>query len=108
MRYRVAVRFAGPRHLSTARTDDVVLVVRSWRNAGNEQLPDSGAVAYAHGMPAAVPGIEIADDGDPTGVRRPDGETHAIDAVDGHTLGAEAAHQFEVPPLVEQMKVEVA
>ena len=60
-----------PRRPDPARTGDVVFVSRSRRHAGNEQLPDSAAVAHAHGVPPAIPGIEIADDGDARGVRRP-------------------------------------
>ena len=33
-------------------------------------------------MAATVPGIEIADDADALGVRRPDGEGDAVDAID--------------------------
>ena len=101
-------RIGLPRHLHPARTDDVVFVTRSRRHAGNEQLPDPGAVAHAHRVPAAIPGIEIADDRHARGIRRPDGEAYAGDAVDRNDLGAEAVRQVEVPPLVEQMKIQLA
>lgn len=64
-------------------------------------------MAHAHGVPPAIPGIEIADDGDARGVRRPDGESHAVDAVDGDRLRTEAARQLEVATLAEQMKIEI-
>src|SRR4029077_601919 len=54
-----------------------------------------------------IPGIEIADDGDARGVRRPDGESHAVDTVDGDRLRTEAARQLEVATLAEQMKIEI-
>ena len=63
------------------------------RDAGNEELPDAGLDALAHGMAAAVPVVEVADDADPRGVRRPDGEGDAVDAVDGAAGGRRAARR---------------
>ena len=37
----------------------------------------------------ARPMVEVADDGDPPGVRRPDREMHAVDAFDAHDMRAE-------------------
>ena len=59
-------------------------------------------------MPSAIPGVEIADHGHACGVWSPDGETHAMDAVNGHALRAKYFSKFEMPALVEQEEIEVA
>src|SRR5207237_3784000 len=55
-----------------------------------------------------IPGVEIADHGDACGVWRPDGETHAMDAINGHALRAKYFSNFEIPTLVKQEEIEVA
>ena len=65
-------------------------------------------MAHPHRMAAAVPGIEIADDGDPRRVRCPNRKSHAADAVDRHGLGAETVGQLEMPAFVEQVQVDIA
>ena len=88
--------------------EDVVLVALARADTRHEQLPDAGRMADAHGMAARVPGVEIADHRDAARVRRPDGEAHAGNAVDGHRLGAERIGEPEMAAFVEQMQVEVA
>jgi hypothetical protein len=61
-------------------------------------------MAQAHRMAAPVPDVEIADHRDPPGIRCPHGETHAIDAIDGLQLGAEATAQIAVIAFGEQVQ----
>ena len=60
---------------------DLVLVDLALAKIGNEDLPDAGGAAIAHGVTAAVPVIEIADHADALRVRGPDGEVDAAKAL---------------------------
>jgi hypothetical protein len=59
-------------------------------------------------MACAVPGVEIADDRDAFGVRRPDCKPDASGVIDLHDLRAERVSELEVPSFVEQMQVDIA
>ena len=65
------------------------LVVRARADARNEQFPHAGRDVLPHRVAAAIPHVEVADDGDALGIRRPDGEVHAGHAVDRAQVGAE-------------------
>jgi hypothetical protein len=82
---------------------DLVLVQIARRQAGDEQFPDAGAAAHPHGVDAAVPVVEAAHDGDPLGVGGPDGEAHAVGAVQLRGLAAHAAPGFQQAAFVEQV-----
>src|ERR1700741_5054369 len=97
-----------PRQLNAAAADNVVFVARAGRDPWHEKLPDAGTVAYAHGMAAPSPGIEIADDGAAFGIRRPHRKTDAADAVDGESLRSQTARQFEMPAFVEKVQIDIA
>ena len=88
-----------------SRADDVVLVARAGAEPGTKssQTPDGWRSRI--GWRRDVPAVEIADHRDARGVRRPDGEAHAADAVDGHRIRAERKGELELPALVEQMQV---
>ncbi len=58
-------------------------------------------------MAAAVPGVEVADDGHTAGVRRPDGEAHAFDLADSHRVRAEEGVGPQVRAFAEEMQVVV-
>ena len=58
--------------------DDLEFVGDAGRDVRGEDFPDAGVAAQAHDMAAAVPVVEIADDGDAPGIRRPDGEMEAL------------------------------
>ena len=58
-------------------------------------------------MPAAVPIVEVADDAHAGGVRRPNGEVHAVDAVDLPQLGPKPVVTLPVPAFAQQVAVEV-
>ena len=53
---------------------DLELVARAGLDARDEELPDARAAERAHRVDAPVPAVEVADDGDRAGVRRPDRE----------------------------------
>src|SRR6478672_4073025 len=61
---------------------DVVLVLHPLAGAGDERLPDAGLLARVQWVTGLVPAVEVADDADVAGRRRPDGEVDALDAVD--------------------------
>src|ERR1700678_491574 len=61
---------------------DLEFVVGALGYVGEEDFPDAGAEELAHGMVAAVPAIEIADDADALGIRRPDGEAATAHALE--------------------------
>jgi hypothetical protein len=57
---------------------NVVLVQRAVLNARDETRPDSGRIRpRCQGMRVGAPPVEVAHDGDPLGVRRPNGKVSA-------------------------------
>src|SRR5690606_6892900 len=68
------------RQAHALRADDLVLVKPARAEVGNENLPHAGVSTQAHGMPAAIPVIEVADHGNAFRVRSPDSEMHAAGA----------------------------
>ena len=59
-------------------------------------------------MTPRVPAIKVADDGDGTGIRRPDSEACAAHAIHGHRVGAQRESQLEQAAFVEQVKIGLA
>ena len=86
---------------------DLVLVERAFAQPGDEQFPEAAGDVLAHGMAAAVPGVEVADHADAGGVGGPDGEVHPVHAVDRAQFGAEPVVALPVPAFVQQMQVVV-
>ena len=86
--------------------DDFVLVERALGERGDEDLPDARADALAHGVAAAVPGIEVADDGNALRVRRPHREMHALDTFVLDGMGAQAVVELRVRAFADQPVVE--
>ena len=58
-------------------------------------------------MDAAVPAVEVADDADARGVRRPDREVHAGGAAERHRVRAELVVDAGVLAFAEQIEVVV-
>jgi len=56
-------------------------------------------------MKSAIPIVEIADDADALGVRGPDGEACAGDAVDGAEMGAEFVVDAAFVAFAEQIEI---
>jgi hypothetical protein len=58
-------------------------------------------------MAAAVPLVEVADDADVLGIRRPHREAHTLYVAEPHGMGAEQFIGAVVPALAEQLQVEI-
>ena len=86
---------------------DLELVLLAVRQIGNEDLPDAAGHQQPHRVDAAVPPVEVADDADAIGVRRPDREVHAGRRADGDAMRAELLERAVVRPLAEQVQIEV-
>ena len=84
---------------------DLELVAGTLRNTGQKGLPDAGRPAPAHGVAPPVPVVEVADDGDPSRIGRPDREMHAGDPVARQGMGAQHLPELEVRALAQQMLV---
>lgn len=74
---------------------------------GNEELPDAGRTAKAHRIDAAVPMIEIADDADAAGIRRPNGKMNAGDTIDSFHVGAEFFVGVVMAAFAHEIKIEL-
>ena len=85
--------------------DDLVLVGEAGADVGDEHLPDAGVAAEAHGVAAAVPGVEVADHRDAPRVRRPDGEVHAVGALVVEGVGAHLVEEAEMAALAHVVVV---
>src|SRR5438105_13359767 len=83
-------------------------VLRADVDARNEYLPHAARNELPHGVAAAIPHVEIADDRDALGIRGPDGEVHAGDAIHGAWMGAELFVALPVLAFAEQMQIDVA
>src|SRR5579872_6881102 len=83
-----------------------ILVVRAVADAGNENFPDA-AGAQPHRMAAAVPVVEVADDADHFGVRRPHREANAGDSVARSKMRAEGPVALEVRTFAVQVQIEI-
>ena len=90
-------------HLAGAR-EDFEFVEAAFGERGDENLPDAGG-AVAHGMDAAVPAVEIADDADAQRVGRPDGEMHAGDSGNFAEMRAELVVILEMSAFAEEVKI---
>ena len=101
-------RIGFPGKVHPVWTNDVVLITRARCDPRQKQLPNSGAMADPHRMPATVPRIEIADDSDPSRIRRPYGKPDALTPPIVSGCAPRALSQFEMTAFVEQMKIDVA
>ncbi len=96
------------RHPFAMGADDLVFVQFAHRQAGDEQFPQARSQAPAHGMAAAVPGVEIAHHADPPRIGRPDGKCHAVHAPVGDRMRAQLFVKLAVPPFGDQVFVHLA
>ncbi len=88
--------------------EDLVLVGFTSVQSRDEQLPDPRRMTQAHGMPTAIPDIEVTHHRDPPGIGRPHRETHAGDAVHRGQLGSQATAEVAVIAFGEQVQVHFA
>ena len=72
----------------------------------DEDLPEPAVEALAHLAAAAVPSIEIADDGGARGVRRPEREQHALGAFVLGKLRSKAAVELAMGAFTQEIVVE--
>ena len=82
-----------------------VFVMRALTDAWDKYLPHTGRSQRAHLVEAAIPGIEIANHADALGIRRPDGEAGARDAVDGAQLRSEFVVNTAFVAFAKQVQV---
>src|SRR5215207_8429262 len=87
--------------------DDAILVERPLLHAGHECLPDAGLGTPRERMGRGIPAVEVADDRHACGVRCPDGEMHAGDAVHLTEMRAELLVGAVVRALREEVQVEI-
>ena len=85
--------------------EQAVLVAHSDGCPRNEALPDARGGMWGEWVPRAIPAIEVPDDGNSFGIRRPNGEENSRDAAHGHGMGAQLLVQAEVAPLVEEVDI---
>ncbi|MCY1401593.1 hypothetical protein D9M71_167140 [compost metagenome] len=88
--------------------ENLVFVGVPGLQARDEQFPDACGVTQAHRVPAPVPDVEITDHRHPPGIRRPHGETHAVDAVHGFQLRAQAPAEVAVIAFGKQIQIHFA
>ena len=86
--------------------DDLIFVLVVGARAGGEYFPIAVA-AHAHGVAAAVPKIEVADDADPASVRRPHHEGNAGHAIEHHRMRAELVVKAQMVAFAEQIEIVV-
>ncbi len=67
----------------------LVLVEFALREARDEELPDARGAHHAHGVPPAVPQVEVPHHAHSPGIGRPEGEVHPPHAVHGAHVCAE-------------------
>ena len=74
--------------------ENLVLVDLAGLHAGDEDLPHARGADLAHGVAAAVPGVEVADHAHGVGIGRPHGERGADHLLAGRAVGA--AHRIVI------------
>ena len=87
---------------------DFIFVDFAGLDSREEKLPDAGGAEQAHRFAAAVPAVEVADNGDAVGVGRPDGEADAARTIDGDAVRAHHLIDLVVFAGVEEIDVHLA
>ena len=86
--------------------ENLELVSVSGRDRRHEDFPEAVA-AHAHGVAAAVPKIEIADDADALRIGRKHSERDARDAIEHERMRAELVIELEMRALAQQIQIEI-
>ena len=86
---------------------DLELVVISLAHLGDKDFPDPRAAQPSHHVTAAVPSVEVTDNAHALGIRGPDSKSRSDDALDRSGVGSEDTVGFEVPPLPEQVQIDL-
>jgi len=66
-----------------------VFVERAFFKVGDEDIPDAALRVETHDVAAAIPEVEVADDGDAPRIRRPDTEADTCDTIDFNEVRTE-------------------
>src|SRR5205807_10296232 len=90
---------------AAAPADDAVLVDGALADPFEEAFPDAGVALYLEGVGALVPLVEVADDADVLGVRRPDREVGSLTTAHLDHMGTELVGQPVVGAFVEEVEV---
>ena len=104
----LGIRIGLQRQQSAIGADQLVFVEMPRAQPGHENLPQTAGVTPPHRHAPAVPVVEVADEADPSRVRRPDRERDALDALMHDRVRAELLIAGEMVALDEQMQVEFA
>jgi hypothetical protein len=88
------------------KTDNFEFVDSAFAKLRHEQFPDAGRTTKAHGIDAAIPAIEIADQADATSVGSPDGKMNAGDAVNGLYMRAKLFVGVVMATLAHEVEIE--
>ena len=99
-------RIGFQRQQGPVRCQDLEFVLLPGRRARDEDFPETVA-AHPHGVPPAVPEIEIADHADAPGVRRKHHEGDARYPVEYARVRADLVVKMHVGAFAEQIKVEI-
>ncbi len=109
---RVPRHRVGLAHPVAVLPEQVVLVDRAGRDAGNEELPHPCGPHVAHGVLRAVPVVEVADDAHRACVWRPHRETRpdgfGRNTEMGFVMRAERIPQAFMAALADEVQVQVA
>ena len=87
---------------------DLILVVRAFLHARDENFPDAASDQFPHRMDAAIPEIEIADHADASGIRRPNRKVSAAFAPDLAQMRAKLIVKPLVISLGEKVQIHLA
>ncbi len=88
-------------------TYDFIFVDGAFEKFREEKFPDAGGAPGTHGMNAAVPAVEIADNTHTRCAGGPDGEVDTPDSIDGFQMGAQFVVCVVMPALAHEMKIEL-
>ena len=101
-----AERVGFERQKPAVRPGQFIFIDRSGGQVRDENLPQAAVVALSHLAAAAVPAVEIADDGAARRVRRPEREQHAVDAFVLGQLGAESPVELTMRAFAQEVVVD--
>jgi hypothetical protein len=85
---------------------DAVLVERALADGGHEALPDAGRSPLNERRSLLVPAVELTDDADRIGIRRPHGELHPGLAGARNHVRPELRVDADVGALIEEVEIE--
>ncbi|OIQ79884.1 hypothetical protein GALL_383660 [mine drainage metagenome] len=100
-----AVRVGLDHGVAAVAVADFELVQAAHGQFRDEHFPHAARAERAHGVDAAIPAVEVADDADALRVRRPQRKTNPGDAFALVGVGAQHVVGAQQPAFAEQMQV---